>query len=859
MLLVEREAQLAELDAAVREAGAGRGSLVLMSGEAGAGKTSLVTRFASDHEGRTGRPVLYGLCDALLTPRPFGPFRDMFRSLGGLPGGDDLGGLAGALDVLVDELDRPPHPAVAVVEDAHWADDATLDAIRFLGRRVARMRTVLIVTYRDDEVSPGHALRRALGSVPVDQVRRVRLDPLSVAGVARLADRRDVADLHRITGGNPFFVREVLAAPGTAVPLTVQDAVLARVGRLSAVGRKCVELVSVVPGLAERWLIEGCASLTGVDEAVRLGVLRADDSTVSFAHELARRAVEHGIASARRRELNRLVLEVLTQHQVDVARLNHHAVRADDRDAVVRFAPIAARRAASLDAHREAVDHFEQALRHADRFTAERLAGLWDDYARECYLAGRHERAAAALERAIEVHDARDDHERLGASLTLLADVQWYLGRRPEAEQCVVRAIAALERHPGGALAQAYALRAKLDMIDDRLGSARTWGEKAIGMARAAGDTAVLAHALNTVGCVRWVVPPYDTDLLIESLRVARAAGLTQETARAYHNLADGCINLMRDEDAETYLSKGIGFCDAHDLVLSEAYLLVLRALLRLDQGRWDEATADLRRPSESEGLLLAVALVARGTIELRRGVAHAAATLDQAHGHLERQPSAQVALKLVVARAELAWLGDHPVPVTVTDRVAELIDTGPVPWVSRAAFWLHRIGVLDRLRDDLLEPYRVQAAGRWSEAAALWSTIGRPYEQALALSDAPEPEPLLQALGILDRLGATSVASRVRGRLTRMGVPSVPRGPRSTTRTNPAGLTARQSEILHLLAEGLPYREIAERLHVATKTVDHHVAAVRAKLGVTTRHDAVEAARQLGILSPSAGTHLPK
>jgi DNA-binding CsgD family transcriptional regulator len=850
--LLERHTQLAELEAALRDAGGGRGSLALVTGEAGAGKTSLVERFADD---RAEMRVLFGRCDDLLIPRPFAPFRDMFLHQSRMTGEGELGAVAAFLDAVLAELDRPPHPTVAVVEDAHWADAATLDAIRFLGRRVGRMRALLIVTYRDDEVPAGHPLRSALAAVPAPDIRRVRLPPLSQDAVAHLADRTDVAELYELTGGNPFYVHEVLAAPETRVPLTVQDAVMARVGRLNPQGRDCVEIASAVPGAAERWLIEGCGVSAGIDEAVRFGVLRTEGEAVAFSHELARRAVEYSLASARRRELNQRVLDVLTDHQGDPARLTHHAVRAADTSAVIRFAPVAARRAASLDSHREAADHFEQALLHGGAYPDAEFADLLDDYARECYFAGRHERAESALRRTADMHAGRGDLERLGASLCLLSDVQWFLGHGEAAESSAMRAIAALEQlPPGSVLAKAYAQRAKLAMVDGLGGEAIGWGNKAIDLARRLDDKDVLAEALDTVGCVQWAETPYDNRLLVESLELAVEAGLAPAAGRAYHNLADGYVSFMRYDVAGRYLEKGLAFCEAHDLITSSNNLLALRALWHLEQGHWAEAEQDLQRALGSEDVSRITALAVQGLLQTRRGDPRANATLEETLRLAELTSSMQNLLVIAATRAELAWLQADPDLVTTTAALEQAIRTGPSTWVSKAQFWLYRVGAITETPPDLLEPYALQLAGRWNEAAEHWSKLGRPYEQADALAQAPRPEPLLRALAILDRLGAAPLACKVRKRLVEMGVASVPRGPRAATRESPAGLTARQTEVLALLAEGLTYQEIARRLSVSIKTVDHHVAAVRYKLDVTTRADAVTAGRRLGILPKKMG-----
>jgi hypothetical protein len=259
-----------------------------------------------------------------------------------LNAGDRDAVLSGALAEL------GPRASVVVVEDVHWADDATLDVLRYLGRRVEDLPAVLVVTYRDDEVGPAHPLQRVLGALGGPGVHRLRLARLSRAAVARLAAGTTVtsAGLFRSTAGNPFFVSEVLDAPGAGVPATVIDAVLARVRRLSAPTQAALDLLSVVPsGVAlplARSLLDG--DMATLAEAERHGVLDVRIDAVAFRHELARRAVEGSLPTSMRMELNARVLAALSAVPgADPARCVHHAVAAADGAAVVAFAPAAAR------------------------------------------------------------------------------------------------------------------------------------------------------------------------------------------------------------------------------------------------------------------------------------------------------------------------------------------------------------------------------------------------------------------------------------------------------------------------------------------------------------------------------------
>ena len=440
MDLLERARMLEELDGELAATAAG-GRVVLVAGEAGIGKSALVRRFTERHA--AGTRVLLGACDPLLTPRALGPLHDIARQTGGrLAGLLAAGGPREQLfTALLDELDQGARPRVAVVEDAHWADEATLDLLVFLGRRMRETRALLAVTYRDDELAADHPLLAVLGRLPPEAVRRLRLEPLSEAAVAELARRagRPAAGLRALTGGNPLLVTQVLAAADAGVPLTVRDLALARAGGLPADAQEVVRLVAVVPTRAELWLLERALGPppAAVEAGVSAGLLVAGAEGVGFRHELLRRAVEGSLPALARRELNRRVLEVLAAApvgQVDLARLVHHAREAGDAEAVLQYGPEAARQAAAVAAHREAAGHYRAVLAHAERIPAAARAELLEAYSVEAYLSGLAGEAVSARQDAVALREMGGDRERLGESLRWLSRLHWWAGSRPAAE-----------------------------------------------------------------------------------------------------------------------------------------------------------------------------------------------------------------------------------------------------------------------------------------------------------------------------------------------------------------------------------------------------------------------------------------
>jgi predicted ATPase len=302
MLLLERDDQLDSLDQALRDAVAGEGRIALVSGEAGIGKTSLLERFVELR--RKSAYVLWGRCESLFTPQPLGALHDIADQL---PGDlrELLQGTINRLTIFGSFLRTLQHsaaPLIVVFEDVHWADAATLDLLKFLGRRWKGVRALLVLTYRDDEIDREHPLWSVLGTLPPSMIRRLLLPPLSEAAVAALAGSagRAAHDVHALTRGNPFFVAELLASADQGIPQTIRDATLARAVRLSPAARAILDICAVVPNRTDRWLLEATLHppAAAVDECARSGLLAIEPDAVRFRHELARQSGESALPAA---------------------------------------------------------------------------------------------------------------------------------------------------------------------------------------------------------------------------------------------------------------------------------------------------------------------------------------------------------------------------------------------------------------------------------------------------------------------------------------------------------------------------------------------------------------------------------
>jgi DNA-binding CsgD family transcriptional regulator/tetratricopeptide (TPR) repeat protein len=851
MDIVEREHELRALTAMADRAREGAGQLVLVSGEAGLGKTSLVTALlgAQPARIRLGR----GQCEPPGLARIDGPLQEIAHGLGGaLPSVLEKGAGASDFQVVLTELRRLA-PAIIVIEDAHWADQSTLDFIRFLGRRIEPVAVLAVVTFRDDEVGPAHPLRRTLGALATSgAVTRVDLAPLSLAAVEQLAaDGPHAAEaVHALTGGNPFFVREVLsAAPASGTPRAVRDLVADRLGRLGPSAKALTQLVAVAGRAPSRLLTRLSDTVDPDAEAAQdAGLLVWSEGQATLRHELARLAVLGTLSPAQTQAAHARLLSALEQlGDADAAQLAHHALGAADGPAILRHAPDAARQAAKLGAHRQAVDLYEGALRTPGGLRGTERADLLEAFARACASIDQQPRAILALREAHTLHVAAGETRKAGACLGALALPFVRSGLNAEAEDSCRRAIAELE--PWGdtpELAATLRIRAHLRMLDRDKGQALSFGRRALAMARAVSDEAILATAHMTVGTAMLV----DDDMrgrhhLRHALRLARALGRHDLLSITYTNAASAFGEQFRLADAARVLADGLAVAEAQDLDLDANYLHAWKALLHLYAGRLEEAARVARRLLQTPDLASIsriMALVALGRASARLGDGASAAALDEALALAETTATLQRLAPVRLARAEAAWLaGDAPAAGREAETVWSLAVRHRHKWYAgESLHWRRAGGAADEIPPWIASPYALQAEGRWREAAAAWEALGCPYEQARALA-AGDLEARHAALALFDGLGAAPAAAILRRDLRQSGVLRVPRGPRPKTRENAWGLTGRQQEIARLIAEERSNGEIAEALRISLKTVETHVSAILGKLQVDSRHEARE------------------
>jgi DNA-binding CsgD family transcriptional regulator len=349
---------------------------------------------------------------------------------------------------------------------------------------------------------------------------------------------------------------------------------------------------------------------------------------------------------------------------------------------------------------------------------------------------------------------------------------------------------------------------------------------------------------LNNVGTAEFYLGKPEGAAKIErSLELARAHEMHDHAARAYSNLICDALTVRQYALAQARLVEALAYTRERDLDRASLYQLAMRARAQLEQGLWQGAEDDADTVlSAGQTVARIDALIVLSSVRLRRGDPDARALLDEVRDLALAAAEIQRIGPMAVARAEAAWLrNDRRRMREELEDAYELARRHPEPWrLGELCLWLWRAGALEDAPEGIATPYQLEISGNWRAAAAEWRRIGCPYEQALALANGDRCAQI-EALGVLARLGAAPAAQIVRRDLHASGIRGVPRGPSNETANNPLRLTTRQLEILRLLAAKLSNKEIAAELRISPRTVDHHVAAILGKLGVSNRKNAAD------------------
>jgi len=866
--LLERSAPLDVLHAVWERASSGRGGTVLIEGEAGIGKTALLQQFAIAHDDDS--KVAWGWCEALFTPRPLGPLHDMNRALG--PGLAVLLEQSAPPDrlfpALLNRLQDQDIPLVLIFEDVHWADNATLDLVRYLGRRISLLNTLVILSARSDEIGATHPLAYVLGDLPAAAVTRIKLPPLSPAAVRELAEEagRGSDDLYRVTAGNPFFVTELLAAAeGDAggVPDSIRDAVWSRLARLTPGERDVLEMMSIVPGNVELRLIKlllGAEAEDLVDMAVARGLLRRDPGgDISFRHELARQATLDRLSTSLQRSLHGKVeaaLASLPGHDgmAHLARRVHHAAGAEDGAKVLELVPLAARLASQLGAHQQAASFLATALAYVGNADPAVAAQMHESWAYEASLGlFDYDEIIASHHRAIAIWRRLGNSAKVSLNFRLLSRLHW---RRGEGKEARTYSELAVEEAEGTGispeLAMAYSSRSQLHMLHYRFEEAIEWGNQAIKLADELNVVETRVHALNNVGtALLFSGQDGGRAVMEEGLALALQHGFHDHAARAYTNFSEYAVVSKQFDLAERLLAEGIAFTGRFDLDSPNQYLLGRLAHLRLEQGRLREAETIARGVIGMERLPVVMhlpALTILGRVRSRMGQPGAREALDKALVEALPTGEPQRIMPVRLALIEAEWLAEDL--DAARGQIGALLNidlSGLRPWdVGELAAWWQRCrmpGAVPLALTDLPKPWALEIAGDPAAAAEEWSRIGLPYEAGVALlqvTGSGAAAALTQAVVALEEIEARAAASLGRRMAQQLGLgnqlPRMRRGPYTGARQHPLGLTQSELQVLRLIAEGRSNKDIARHLSRSPRTIEHQVSAVLAKFGSANR-----------------------
>jgi len=861
--LIERDSFLAIMQAKFENVSEGKGHCIFVGGEAGIGKTSLVRAFCK--EIKSDCKTYQGTCDALFSPRPLAPLYDILLQMGNdlSENSDDVTDRTAFFARFFHKLKTQKGISLIVFEDIHWADEATLDFIKFLARRITQLRCLFILTYRDNEIHSHHLLRNVLGQLPLDSFTRLKLTPLSRQAVEKMAKEKGYKgeDVYSISGGNPFYVNEILASYSPGVPDNIKDSILSVYNRLDEKTKQLWQILSVLPtGLEIRYLEKMEPSFTAaIESCLESKILISEKEFIFFKHELYRRTIEASLSPLVRMALNKKIIDLLKEsfeQRREIERIIHHAKNANEYEVIVKYAPLAARQAASVGAHIEASKLYLTAIENYQGKDSDTLIQFYEAYAFECYLTGQIKEGVIYAEKSLNLLMKKNEVEKICNCMKLLSWLWWFDCNRKKAETYATRPIEMLTGPSSRIKAMAFSHLGRLKMLSDEKDECLFWSEKATTMAKELEDEEILCYTLNSEGTMLAKSESSrqkGLELLQQSMDIALKNNHDEYAGHVYCNLGSNAVVMKDYRFAKKYLEEGIQFCDDRDISLGTKYLLAYKARIGLETGDWNEAYRIANNLIENENQTLVVRLVALvvvATIKMRRGHSDVLPLLLEAKDNALKTLEPQRIIPVMAALLEYEWItGNNLIEKAILDDVMNIIEPRGIIYENSAfAFWLLKARTQKVQLREFFDGYKVDNPATALNASYLWKQLGCPYEQALALFEGGEDDKR-KAIEIVHNLGADAVYEKMKLEMRRSGIKSIPRGIRKSTQSNSALLTGRELDVLQLLNEGLQNKEIAFRLFISAKTVDHHISSIFFKLDVNSRAKAVQQAVRLEII----------
>jgi len=861
MKLLERESYLKILSGLFHNLSQHYGHSVFISGEGGIGKSSLIDAFVNQLD--RSIIILKGGCDSLFTPRPLGPLYDIASCLS-----KDFNEILNSsvdktllFSAFLNELRSKNNPFLLIFEDIHWADEATLDLMKFLSRRIDTIHGLFIVSFRENEIAHQRLFRTFYGEVPRNLLTKLKLEPLSEEAVKKLAQNtiHDYREVYRLTKGNPFYVTEILANYNDEIPDNIKDTILNVFYKQTETVRHLWEMISIFPGKVNYALIDQIEPnfISSIENCIASGVLLYDGKHIFFKHELFRTAIENEIPALKKIRLNQKVLDYLISDRAlekNYALIVHFAKNSQNGKTVEKFSPMAAKIAELQGSHFEASKLYFTAIEYHDTHD-ENLGQLFESAAYECYLTNQIKKAIVAQEKALQIWRKFNNKVKIATSLRFLSRLNWYDGKKIEAERFGIEAIEVLEEEfPIAIKAQAYSNYSQLKMLSFEKELALEYGEKAIKLAKEIGDDEILCHALINVGTVAYYDDKTGLSQLKKSLSIALNNNFQEHVARAYTNIVSTSIERKEYKEASQSLKEALSYCDENDLYSWSYYMLVWKARYHFELCEYDVAETiikDVLSNPYNPAIIKLGALTVLGRTLNRKGDFSGINLLQEAIDLAINTNEIQRVLPLTIALLEYEWMTKNS---DLSDKMVEVAQRllSEIPYerfYGEMVYWLIKTNRPYTPVKKWHELYELDITKNYKKAAEQWQSLGCLFEYALSIYELSE-ESKREALTILDETGSIGALECLKQDLRAKGFKKIPRGKRETTKSNPAFLTNRQIEVIKQLKEGYSNLEIADRLFISPKTVDHHVSAILYKLEVDNRQKAVAEAEKLGIIN---------